>query len=348
MRTKHPNNKHFLWLTYTSEIVIKGQNLRFVYNSGSETLPVSSIHSIMFYGSTPPLTQDFLEICSKHEVPITIHRRNMPKAVWITPSFHTNSRDLLTKQITYRENATRQNYIARQLIKSKFKSTNWLIEGDGCALTKRSDVNHVRVVESIVARKYWESYFSRLGHPQWIRRGDNPISNILDAVSKYVAGILLRWVLYHNLSPHHGYLHVQTSYPALVYDIMDPYRGYFDLVVFRSIRNLKRLGRPETEWLPATIGEIKQFLARRVYTDATRQIVTVSELMHGIVLALRSYLIGTSDRFIIPTPGRPNGGRPIKAGYRLYGHQAGKTDFWRKAERITEQSLEKNALTPVA
>jgi len=74
----------------------------------------------------------------------------------------------------------------------------------------------------------------------------------------------------------------------------------------------------------------------KVYASATRQIVTFHELFHGVVLALRSYLSGNSNRFIIPQSGKPNGGRPIKAGYKLYGRSAGKTDFWQEARLISE------------
>lgn len=61
---------------------------------------------------------------------------------------------------------------------------------------------------------------------------------------------------------------------------------------------------------------------------SNRQIVTFHELLHGVVLALRAYLFGNSHRFIIPSVDKPNGGRPVKAGYLLYGRSAGKTDFW--------------------
>jgi len=35
-------------------------------------------------------------------------------------------------------------------------------------------------------------------------------------------------------------------------------------------------------------------------------------------------------------PEKPNGGRPIKAGFKLYGHSAGITDFWSEAKSIAD------------
>lgn len=314
---------------------MKGQTATFTYNSGIETLKFGDIHSIMFYGSVIDLPQEFLENCAKHNIPIVIHRRNMTRAVFINQNTQTNARDLLTRQIICRQNRSKQNYIARQLIKAKLKSSSWLTEVDPVVLKKEHGISQIRAIEAIAARHYWEVFFQKLGYPTWTRRGDNPVASILDAVSKFLTGILLRWTLYHNLSPYHGYMHVQTEYPALIYDLLDPYRGYFEKIIFNSVQKAKALNQPSKDWMAVAIQDLKICLSSTVYTDATRQIVTMSELMHGIVLALRSYLLGTTHRFIIPLPGKPNGGRPIKAGYSLYGRRAGRTDFWQEARKIT-------------
>ena len=335
MGIKNTTGKHFLWLPYTSVIKIKGQTVAFKYNSGIEVLSFDKIHSIMFYGSVVDLSQEFLENCAKHNIPIVIHRRNMTKAVFINHNTQTNVKDLLSRQVLCRQNLTKRNYIARQLIKAKLKSSRWLVDANPAVLKKEHDLNQIRSIEAINARHYWEVFFTELGHPGWTRRGDNPAAHILDAVSKFLTGILLRWTLYHNFSPYHGYMHIQTEYPALLYDLLDPYRGYFEKAIFRSIKRSKALNKPESAWMPLAIADLKTCLNSTVYTDATRQIVTMSELMHGIVLALRSYLLGLSHRFIVPIPGNPNGGRPIKAGYSFYGRRAGRTDFWQEAKKIS-------------
>ena len=346
MKTKE-QNKHFLWLPYTSKISLKKESVSLTYNSGTETLKFSQIHSIMFYGSVIDLPQKFLEECVRHDIPITIHRRNMTKAVWILPSTHSNAKDILTKQILARENSIKQRYIARQIVKAKIKSTNWLVKENKIKFNKNLTVDQIRSIEAVCARHYWRTYFQKLGHPEWTRRGKNPVAKILDAVSKFIAGILLRWTLYHNLSPHHGYLHVQTEYPALIYDFMDPYRGYFEKSVFKTVQKLQKFRVEETDWIGHVVANLKLFLTSQTYTDATRQIVTHSELMHGVVLAFRSYLLGKSYRFIIPIPGKPNGGRPLKTGYTLYGHRAGRTDFWKKVEKINKKPNQTTSSSPV-
>ncbi|MFW5703136.1 MAG: hypothetical protein ACOCXP_04200, partial [Candidatus Dojkabacteria bacterium] len=127
--------------------------------------------------------------------------------------------------------------------------------------------------------------------------------------------------------------HEPSSYPALVYDLMEPMRGYAQKAVFEALEK-SDLKNEDTEGLISiSIEAIKEYMDKKVYVNATRQIVTVAELYHGAVLALRAYLLGEAKRFIVPIPGTPNGGRPVQAGYKLYGRSAGKTDFWVEARK---------------
>jgi hypothetical protein len=56
-----------------------------------------------------------------------------------------------------------------------------------------------------------------------------------------------------------------------------------------------------------------------VYCHETRQEVKRKALLHGVVLALRSYLLNETTRFVIPTEGKRIGGRPLKLAYRMPG-----------------------------
>lgn len=64
---------------------------------------------------------------------------------------------------------------------------------------------------------------------------------------------------------------------------------------------------------------MKALLEEVVYVPVTKQYVRRKNLLHGIVLALRAYLIGESRHFIIPKEGISKGGRPPNCGYRLPG-----------------------------
>lgn len=79
-------------------------------------------------------------------------------------------------------------------------------------------------------------------------------------------------------------------------------------------------------------------LDEKVYIPLTRQIVTRQEMLHGVVLSLKFYFLGRQKKFLIPLPGKPNGGRPAKVEFLLYGRHAGKTDFWAQAKEAHKKS----------
>jgi CRISPR-associated endonuclease Cas1 len=327
-----------IWLPYTSSIEIKGQNLKFTYKGGICSTSINQLHSIMFYGSVCDLNQSFLELCSKNNIPICIHRRNMSQAVWIVPSTKSYFKeDLLSLQIQFRNSIKKSTHICKKILDAKFKSMEWLVSKPYnwklCSYSQKEMIN----IEAIHAARYWKIYYKLLGYENENRRSKNSLSTALDAASKFYSSIFLRWIIYHKLSPHHGFIHIPNSYPSLVYDLVEPYRGYIEKVIFDKIQSLT----PKPKDLTGiVISTIEEFLDQKIYTNSTRQIVTFQELFHGSVLALRSYLLGESKGLILPTPNKPNGGRPIKAGYRLYGRSAGPTDFWEVASEVSTKYFE--------
>jgi len=341
MRRYFAKRKQFIWLPYVKSIDLSGKSVKFSYKGGELDLSFPEIHSIMFYGSVCPLEQEFLEKCSAWGIPLTIHRRNMPRGVWIVPSTTSNREDLLTKQILFRQNEKKRAYITKRLIYAKFKSMEWLIPAPTQELQGLSSVESIVGVESWHAKRYWEHFYKSLGYPKDRRRSKgNFICNVLDASSKFVSGIILRWVVYHHFSPFHGYTHTPSDYPSLIYDLMEPYRGFIDGVAFNTIKEIQENGGDESKTLPYTMENLKDFMDTEIYVAAARQTATFQELYHGLILGLRSYLLG-NKRFIVPFPGKPSGGRPVKAGYKLYGRFAGKTDFWPESRDIAKTFQQK-------
>jgi CRISPR/Cas system-associated endonuclease Cas1 len=183
----------------------------------------------------------------------------------------------------------------------------------------------MRAIEAWHAKRYWHAFYEKAGVVGGLRRAKtSKLTSCLDAASKFISGILLRWICFHHLSPNHGFSHIPTDYPALVYDLMEPYRGFIDQTVLSAYQS----SSPDSkQFMTVVFSEIKTDLDKKVYVNATRQIVTMHELYHGIVLALKSYLMG-NRRFIVPTIDIPTGGRPINAGYKLYGKTAGIINTW--------------------
>ncbi|OJI07454.1 CRISPR-associated endonuclease Cas1 [bacterium CG10_37_50] len=331
------NKKIPLWLPYTFQIEVKKNIVTFQYKGGKYTANIKNILSIMLYGGTCDLSENFLQLCAKYGVPICLHRRTMSNAVWITPSVKTSAKDdILSKQISFRNNEKKRVHIAKKILQAKFKSMSWLVSYPMLFDGKRYSIKQMVNIEAQHAKVYWKKYYKILGYSGYSRRGGaNTIKSILDAVSKLISGITLRYIIYHRMSPYHGFLHIPTDYPSLVYDLMEPYRGNIEKIVFNTIQQAKSEKVEEKDFLARCIIAVEDYLDSNLYTNTTRQIVTFQELLHGSVLSLRSYLQGISRQFIVPIPGKPNGGRPVKVGYKLYGRTAGPTDFWSVAKNVS-------------
>lgn len=324
-----------MWLPYVSDIDVKKDTLKVVYKGGECTEPWSSIHSILLYGSTCPLSEAFMEKCRAYRIPVCIHRRNVSDAIWITPSIRGNADDLITKQILFRTNEKKRVHVAKQLLDAKFKGMKWL-QPYPMHFRGFQNVETMRTIEAWHANEYWKKYYAALGFGDTSRRRkNNAVTSALDAVSKLIAGVTLRWITYHRMSPTHAFLHEPTEYISLCYDLMEPHRGYTDKAVFDALMKATENNVPEDMWVGRAITAVEDLLDSTVYTEATRQLATMQELNHGCVLALRAYLTGDAVRFMPPLPGKPNGGRPRIAGYKLFGRSAGPTDFWETARRVS-------------
>lgn len=325
-----------VWLPYLQSLDEKSGIFTFTYKGGKVETDLSDVQSIMIYGDVDtPLSIHYIDKITRKGIPIIIHRRTMAQAVYIVGSNRPDPDDTLSAQIRVRDNLHKRKHIVRQLLEAKFHNMKWLVE-EPPKLNSGMAIEAMRQTEAQHSREYWKRYFILLGKPDWARRQQNPYAQALDASSKFISGIVLRWAHYHHLSAFHGFLHEMTEYPTLVYDLMEPYRGTFDRLLFETLRNTP--GEDNVRITGACINALKDAMDEKVYTGLTRQIVTRQELLHGIILSLKYYLLGKQSRFLIPTETRPNGGRPPKVMFRLYGRQAGRTDFWDRAREAARNT----------
>lgn len=328
-----------IWAPYLQSIEYNSRKktVAIVYEGGEVCEAIEDISHIMIYGETEKPHLNEVAQVVEAGVPVIYHRRNVNQAVWMVPGLRPDTNDLLTKQILARVNEHKRRHITRELLRAKWKSQEWLTGGWPHTLKMGMDVAAMRQVEAMNGAYYWRTYFERLNLRGQTRREDNKVANVLDAISKFVAGIALRYITYHHMSPYHGYLHEPTDYPALVYDLCESTRGYVEEVVLETIQVI---GVEHERLLPECVNRLKTWLNEKVYTGATRQIVTNHELIHGSVLSLRSYLMGAAQKLVIPTADQPGGGRPRKLGYKLYGRSAGKSDFWDQARTYARYQVQ--------
>lgn len=311
-----------LWLPYFSKVekIPRSKLWHISYNGGNLGLELPKVDFIMFYGASGELPLEFLDALSQHKIPFMIHRRNQVHPYVFFPADSSDNENVLTRQILVREHAQKKTYVARTLIRHRFAKFEALIPVPGSAyrkLQQTKSVAAVRQLEALTTSRYWEAWFDRLGMDA-NRRDDGPVAAALDAGSKFLYGVILRWVLFHKLSPCHGFLHEPTGYPALVYDLMEPYRYMIEDAVAKAYESVANKN-DEKKLVAASLNELKRMLDVVVYVPETRQYVRRKNLLHGVVLALRAYLLNESLRLVIPTEGSRKGGRPPKIGYRLPG-----------------------------
>ena len=311
-----------LWLPYVSGAEkLKGQTWRFKFNGGDVDVELPKLDCIMFYGASGEIPIALIDALATHRVPLLVHRRNVGRPAVFLPAPRVDAEDMLTRQILARANAPKRTYVARTLVRERFRSVGNMLNVAASSyrrLAEARDLKRVRVWEAEQAKRYWSLYFARLGHAGVSRRGGGPLPSALDAGSMFLSGVILRWLLVHRLSPSHGFLHEGTDYMGLVYDLMEPAR----YMIEEAVAEACAAGSADapTDLTKGTLSLLKRSLEKVVYVPATRQFVRRKNLLHGGVLALRAYLAGDMRRFVVPAEGERKGGRPPKVSYRLPGN----------------------------
>ena len=291
-----------------------------MFNGGDAKFRIQDIDCILLYEATSSLPCEFLDALRGASIPLIIHSRNLTVPSVFLPDLGCDTNDILTVQILHRENGKKKTYIARQIVRAKLKSTESFIAIPSNVYTKLSacrNIAEVRSIEAAQAKRYWSKYYTECGVKAVRRDTEHPINQALNACSVFMASIIMRWCLYHRLSLSHGYLHEQTSQPALIYDLIEPYRIHIDDAVRLSY--LEHGEDDEKGLINASIQRLKERLDERVYTHVTRETCNRSALLHGAVLALRAYLTSDMDRLVLPIEGKHTGGRPIKVSYSVPG-----------------------------
>ena len=312
--------KSSLWLPYLSGAEkVKGRTWRFAYNGGEVEADLSKLDCVMFYGASGAIAVALIDELAAQRVPLLVHRRNIGRPAVFLPAPRVDSEDILTKQILARTNRTKRCYIARTLIRERFRAVDDvcpLADTEYRRLARLRQLKRIRAWEAQQARRYWRRYFETLGRPGLSRRETGPVQSALNAGSMFLSGVLLRWILMHRLSPSHGFLHEGSDYMGLVYDVMEPARHLIERAAAAGCEGCEE---EPGQFAKRTLARLKRSLDGVVYVPATRQFVRRKNLLHGAVLALRAYLNGDMRRFVVPAAGPRRGGRPPKVSYSLPG-----------------------------
>lgn len=290
--------------------------------AGETIVDLDIAEHILFYGAnnTGSLPIEFLSECAEKAVGITIHSHGAePLVMFLWNASDRN--DLLTNQIIARQNEKTRAYIARTLVKWQWKQREWLgpctSNFEELASTKLS--SQVMTLQTQSDRNYWEVYYRNL-NLETTRSSGHPVNIALDALMQILFGITLTWVNSHSLSPAHGFLHSDTNYPSLVYDLTEVNRWWTEKAVFDTYREFG-----EDRLVERSIHKFNDMLNEQIHSEPTRQIVYRKSLIHGGVIALQHFLDGRMQRFLPPVEEDPKQrGRKRTTSYKLTGQ------IWKK------------------
>lgn len=312
-----------VWLPYLHQIVKEKAPFTYTasYNGGQVTLDLRKVDCIMVYGNIGSLPVAFLDDLGRLRIPLLIHRRNLANPYCFVPARRSDEKDMLTRQVLCRENQIRRVYIARTLVRARILGFSPVLPRQTVALgklQKARTIEEVRAIEAQSSKLYWKYFYAACGLGEVSRRdAAQPVNQALNACSVFFAGVLLRWTLLHRLAPTHGFLHEPSGYPALVYDLMEPVRQWMEEAVMAAV---KRTTDGE-KYTPYALRTLKDMMEEVVFVPATRQYVRKKSVLHGVVLALRAYLVGDMRRLVLPVAGGRVVGRPLRVSYKLPGGQ---------------------------
>lgn len=313
------SRKASVWIPYFESVEkVRGTRYRFDFNGGPLELDLKDIDTLLFYGAAGSVSLEFLDTLASKSITLLIHRRNIPCPLVLTPLNTTDQSDILTQQIRCREDGRRRLYVARTLIAARLASMGWLApvpRGAARAARTAASLTLLRQSEAEYTKTYWARYYDSLGIGNLARRDPHPINAALDAGSFFLFGVVLRWTLFHRLSPAHGYMHEPTQYQSLVYDLMEPYRYVFESAVHEACTT----GPVDESLTSRALSILKERLAEDAYVGAARANAKRKSLLHGVVLGLRAYLLGEMPRFVVPSEGGSIIGRPPKLTYQIPG-----------------------------
>lgn len=307
--------KRFLWVPYCKGIARLPNSKKWVLNINEEAFLVdaSKLCYIMFYGNVGAIPMPFLDELSSFRAVCVIMRRNARHPYVFLPAGDPSREDLLTAQILCRCNDRKAAHVARSLVKARLSYMQAAfprLSGFAAQLAEAKTVGQVRAVEARLVSAYWKQWYAALGL-RMTRRSRSPVNSALDAGSHFIAGILMRWIVFHRLSPHHAFLHETTGYPALVYDLMEPYRYLIEESAAAAWKELARDVRDEDPRLATVLSRRAiDILMLRLDEEAGSEHgmpAAHKQLLRGAVVSLARYCRGETRTFRIPLPGAIRG-----------------------------------------
>jgi len=165
---------------------------------------------------------------------VILHCNNKYKPVGWSVSLDRVIRDECFKNQINR-NTIFENELWDKLIKHKMHHQSLVLDIMNCENPLKEIITHKKVDEGHVAKKYWQHYFTGLGNPQ--NREHQNAQSFENIALNYSYAVIMtlvhRSILIHGLLPSLGVHHsIKYRSTPLVYDLLEPVRGFADLFLY--------------------------------------------------------------------------------------------------------------------
>jgi CRISPR-associated protein Cas1 len=198
-----------------------------------QQIPLEDLKCVVLASRGISLSSNVLSALLEHKVGI-VHCDNTFVPCGMTmPLTQTIHPKILERQITAPK---LKEKLWQKILRQKIKNQAQVLELMGAdASYLQSEAQKKLLNESAAARQYFQGFFTCLGEVALTRReeGGHVVNVMLNYGYAVVQALVHRSLVAHGLSPIHG-LHHKDRYQAdaLVYDLIEPWRPFLDLMVW--------------------------------------------------------------------------------------------------------------------
>jgi len=286
-----------LYLPYPESLKVKTKFLEYIIDGKKGSALLDSVEVIFCLGDGINFPSEFLFKCQKKRIPVISYKTHLDEPLFITGSVLRASDNTLLKQIECYKNKKKRLVIVRKILERKFANQCW-IGLKKVRLYRVINLENCLEVEGLRSKQYFRCYKKELKKRNVefkSRRTKSSANLFLNAGYTYIRGIILRWVVFHRLSPHYGFLHKCTRYPALAYDLMELYRCWIDKWFIEYLDRRSSLRDPNN-----FVRYCSQALNEKIFVAHQSQKISRKEFIKLSVWQLKKYLVGKNKTLVLP------------------------------------------------
>ena len=301
--------RYHMMFRNVTEITRKRDGRWLIRNHEKEqSIHLKKVANLTFLGLDPKIAipVQFLDALNAEHVALILSDLSAEKYQILAPQF-THGIDHLTGLHEIRRSQKKSAHIARELIKAQVANRRFEIPDDlSVKLTAAQDIAIVRAIEAELANRYWKHYFYQLGLYQEHRRGSGPVQEALNVTALHLTQVVSRHLLNHRLPLEYGIMHLNTYSHCLVYDLMEPFRGFTE----QAVANAYQKGFREEALTQEALAILTQTLETYFTYRQGPEKKSLQQLIELTIMNLIDYgnaqlqQDGASTRFWVPKLGR--------------------------------------------